>query len=242
MAQAIGAQRSLPQQLAEDLRERIRAHEWAAGGQLPTESELVVTYGVSRATVRQSIKDLEAQGLVVVRRGRGTFLADDHGIRAGMQELSSISSTIAQMGLKPSMKYRRRLIREATPEEVEEFDLDTGDEVLDIQRKILADNEVVAFSYDVLPRWVFPDDFAPASLGGSVFGFLAQNAGPRPTRAVARVHAVRDSTIGWDDETSGHDLYVLLDQLQYDEHARPFMHSRSFFLEGRFNFTVIRTH
>lgn len=60
--------------------------------------------------------------------------------------------------------------------------------------------------------------------------------------AVAKVYAVRDSTIGWDDETSGDDLYVLLDQLQYDEVGRPFMHSRSFFLEGRFNFTVIRTH
>ena len=53
---------------------------------------------------------------------------------------------------------------------------------------------------------------------------------------------MRSDSIGWDDETDGHQLYVLLDQMQVDERGRPFMHSRSFFLEGRFNFTVVRTH
>ena len=52
-----------------------------------------------------------------------------------------------------------------------------------------------------------------------------------------------DDAIGWDEDDNREDrLYVLLDQMQYDEASRPFMHSRSFFLEGKFNFTVIRTH
>ncbi len=240
--QPIGVQISLPQQLADALRARIRAKEWDAGEQLPTEAELVTRYGVSRATVRQAIKDLEGQGLVAVHRGRGTFMADRAGISAGMQELASISATIAEMGLKPSMRYRRRTIRLATEPELGQFDLPSGAEVLDIQRKILADGQTVAFSYDVLPRWAFPADFRTSQLRGSVFGFLAEHGGPRPTRAVAQVHAVRSDSIGWDDETGGHQLYILLDQLQVDEQGRPFMHSRSFFLEGKFNFTVVRTH
>lgn len=240
--QAIGLQTSLPQQLAGSLRTRMRAREWAQGEQLPTEAELVAEYGVSRATVRQAIKDLEGQGLVVVLRGRGTFMADHAGIHAGMQELASISATIADMGFRPSMRYRRRTIRPATEAEVATFDLPPDAEVLDIQRKILADGQTVAFSYDVLPRWAFPADFRAGQLRGSVFSFLAEHGGPRPTRAVAEVHAVRSDSIGWDDEADGHQLYVLLDQLQVDEHGRPFMHSRSFFLEGKFNFTVVRTH
>jgi len=242
VVQPIGMQTSLPQQVADSLRARMRARQWAVGEQLPTEAELVAEYGVSRATVRQAIKDLESQSLVVVQRGRGTFMADRAGIHAGMQELASISATIADMGFTPSMRYRRRTIRAATEAELQQFELQDGAEVLDIQRKILADGQTVAFSYDVLPRWAFPADFRPGRLRGSVFGFLAEHGGPRPTRAVAQVHAVRSDTIGWDDDTSGHDLYILLDQLQVDEHGRPFMHSRSFFLEGKFNFTVIRTH
>ncbi|MDQ2756350.1 MAG: GntR family transcriptional regulator [Actinomycetota bacterium] len=239
--QSLGTQTSLPHQLADALRKRIRSGEWAPGERLPTEAELVTRYGVSRATVRQSIKDLEGQGLVIVRRGLGTFMTDHVGIHAGMQELASISSTIEQMGFKPSMRYRRRTIRTASPEETTQFDLPTGAQVVDIQRKILADGETVAFSYDVLPRWAFPRDFRVSQLRGSVFGFLAEHGGPRPTRAVAEVHAVRSDTIDWDDESGSQQLFVLLDQMQLDEQGRPFMHSRSFFLEGRFNFTVIRS-
>ncbi|WP_371786740.1 GntR family transcriptional regulator [Streptosporangium subroseum] len=233
---------SLPQQLADDLRARIKAREWAPGERLPTEAELVAEYGLSRATVRQSIKDLAGQGLVVVRRGLGTFMAQHREIHAGMQELTSISATIAEMGFTPSMRYRRRTIRDATDDELSMFDLDPGARVLDIQRKILADDTVVAYSYDILPRWVFPDDFRAGHLRGSVFGYLADHDGPRPTRAVATVHAVRSDVIGWDDDAGEDNLYVLLDQLQFDDRGRPFMHSRSFFLEGEFNFTVIRTH
>jgi len=232
----------LPQQVADALRARIRAKEWSVGEQLPTEAELVNQYGVSRATVRQSVKDLEGQGLVVVHRGRGTFMSDSAGIHAGMQELASISATIANMGLKPSMRYRRRIVRAADRTEQHQFDLPPGAQVLDIQRKILADGQTVAFSYDVLPRWAFPADFRTSQLRGSVFGFLAEHSGPRPTRGVAEVHAVRSDSIDWDDETSGQQLYILLDQMQFDDQGRPFMHSRSFFLEGRFNFTVVRTH
>jgi GntR family transcriptional regulator len=89
---------------------------------------------------------------------------------------------------------------------------------------------VVAYSYDILPRRVFPDDFQAGRLRGSVFGYLADHDGPRPTRAVATVHAVRSDAIGWDDDAGEDNLYVLLDQLQFDDKGRPFMHSRSFFL------------
>lgn len=233
---------SLPQQLADELRARIRAKEWSAGDKLPTEAELVSTYGVSRATVRSAIQALESQGHVVVRRGLGTFMTEHSGIHAGLQELTSISATIAQMGLTPSMRYRRRVLRAATDEERTRFSLRHSDRVLDIQRKILADGVVVAYSYDILPRWVFPEQFRAGQLRGSVFGYLAEHDGPRPTRAVAEVHAVRSDVIGWDDDEGEDNLYVLLDQLQFDERGRAFMHSRSFFLEGKFNFTVIRTH
>jgi len=233
---------SLPHRVAEDLRRRIRGKEWEPGEQMPTEADLVTTYGVSRATARQSIKDLESQGLVVVRRGRGTFLAEHSSIHAGMQELASISTTIAEMGFRPGMRYRRRTIRTASTQERELFQLPDSARIVDIQRKIMADQDVVAYSYDLLPMWVLPDGFRAGDLRGSVFGFLAEHQGPRPTRAVAEVHAVRSDLIGWDDDAGEDKLYVLLDQLQFDERGRPFMHSRSFFLEGKFNFTVIRTH
>jgi len=237
----LGNQKTLPTQLADDLRSRLAKREWQQGDQLPTEADLVQRYGVSRASVRQALKTLENQGLIITKRGRGSFVADDAMIRAGMQELKSITSTIAEMGLVPGMIYHHRVIRPARAAEREMFDLAPSDEVLDIQRKILADDVTVAYSYDVLPRWAFPEDFTPDQLTGSVFAFLAAHNGPSPLRAFAKVHAVAHPEVAWDEDFTDDQLFVLLDQLHFDQQARPFMHTTSYFIEGRFNFTVVRT-
>ncbi len=237
----LGNPKTLPTQMADDLRGRLAKREWRQGDQLPTEADLVHEYGVSRASVRQALKTLENQGFIITKRGRGSFVADDAMIRAGMQELTSITSTIAEMGHVPGMIYHHRIIRPARATEREMFDLAASDEVLDIQRKILADNMTVAYSYDTLPRWAFPEKFTPDQLTGSVFAYLAAHNGPTPLRALARVHAVAHPQVAWDEDFTDDQLFLLLDQLHFDQQARPFMHTTSYFIEGRFNFSVVRT-
>ncbi len=58
----------------EYLRDAIAAGEFAAGEQVPTEAELSQRFGACRQTVAQAIRKLEHQGLVVRRRGAGTFV------------------------------------------------------------------------------------------------------------------------------------------------------------------------
>ena len=43
---------------------------------LPTESELCEKYGVSRITIRESLKRLSSMGLVTIQQGRGTFVSN----------------------------------------------------------------------------------------------------------------------------------------------------------------------
>lgn len=238
---ALGSRTQLPVLLANELKTRIRAGEWSLNKRLPTEAELGAQYDVSRSTVRQAVKSLEAQGLVSSRHGKGTYLSSGSHIHAGMQELRSITATIAERGLVPGMRYHHRRLRAATEEERGRFALDGDVQVLDIQRQILADGQTVAYSYDVLPRWVFPDQFRPSDLTGSVFALLATTQGPVPVHAVSEVHAVHSSSVGWGADADDHQLFVLLDQLHYEQHDRPFMHSKSYFIEGLFTFTVLRS-
>jgi DNA-binding GntR family transcriptional regulator len=62
--------------IADDLRRRIVSGELSAGQQLPTQMELVERYGVARMTVRQAIRELVNEGLVVSRRPQGLFVRD----------------------------------------------------------------------------------------------------------------------------------------------------------------------
>ncbi len=68
--------RSLTQDVVTALSERIRNGEFHVGEKLPTESELMESFGVSRTVIREAISRLQAAGLVETRHGIGTFLLE----------------------------------------------------------------------------------------------------------------------------------------------------------------------
>jgi GntR family transcriptional repressor for pyruvate dehydrogenase complex len=55
--------------LAEELRGQILSGAWQSGESLPSESELITATGYSRATVREALRLLEAEGNIVTKRG-----------------------------------------------------------------------------------------------------------------------------------------------------------------------------
>jgi DNA-binding FadR family transcriptional regulator len=116
----IRAQR-IPEQVAADIRKRILRGEIGEHDALPAENELMVQYGVSRPTLREALRILEAERFIVVRRGgiggalvqrpdldvaarqfgfvlqdRGVTMADVHRARALIEPpaLSALAETI----------------------------------------------------------------------------------------------------------------------------------------------------
>lgn len=232
---------TLSMQVAEKLRERIISGEFAEHARLPSEATLATEHSVSRVTVRTALRSLEAQGLIVTRHGAGSFVAPfGSGIRTGLQELRSISQTIRELGRTPGMERRAHQVRTATSAERERLGLPAGAEVVDVQRRVLADGEPVAFSYDIIPLWVVPADRVDHLGLGSTFADFEAH-GVVAVRAVAELHAVVDPEIGWGPGRPESGLYVLLDQMHYDKRGSAIDHSRTYFVEGRFQFVVMRT-
>ena len=72
--------KSLAQQTAEGLYARIVAEGRPGPGEkLPNELELSQELGVSRTTLREAIRSLVTQGVLEVRRGKGTFVSEQVG-------------------------------------------------------------------------------------------------------------------------------------------------------------------
>ncbi len=73
--------RPLSLQLADVLRAEIQEGVRRPGSQLPTESEFQRDYGVSRTTIRTALSTLAAEGLVVTRKGFGSYVRDRPPLR-----------------------------------------------------------------------------------------------------------------------------------------------------------------
>ncbi|MFH8618532.1 GntR family transcriptional regulator [Streptomyces sp. NPDC017979] len=83
-------------QVSQSLRASILGRTPDASLRLPTEEQLAAHYGVSVLTMRQALKELEAEGLISRHRRRGTFI--EPGARRGAPRrlLGSIDAVVAQ--------------------------------------------------------------------------------------------------------------------------------------------------
>lgn len=69
-------------QVAKQLMDGIVAGRWPVGATLPTEKELCDSFGVSRHTAREALRQLESRGLIARRQGSGsTVLATTPPVR-----------------------------------------------------------------------------------------------------------------------------------------------------------------
>lgn len=99
--------RSLANQLFQEFEGMIRQGRLREGDKLPTESELVQGYEVSRTVVREALSKLQAAGLVETRHGIGTFVLQTRS--GGMffldpSELAASVDVLAVLELRISLE------------------------------------------------------------------------------------------------------------------------------------------
>ena len=64
-------------QLKELLVERIQRQDYQPGQRIPSELDLCQELSLSRPTVRQAIAELVSEGILVIVKGKGTYVADE---------------------------------------------------------------------------------------------------------------------------------------------------------------------
>lgn len=64
-------------QIIEQIRRRIAVGDWKPGHEIPSIRALAAATRVSVITVKRAYLELEHEGVIVTRQGRGTFVADD---------------------------------------------------------------------------------------------------------------------------------------------------------------------
>lgn len=77
-------------QITEMLLSDIQADNWRLGGSMPTEAELVKRFGVSRHTIRASLRELEDLGYIKRRRGTKSVLVSKDPSSSFENSVSSI--------------------------------------------------------------------------------------------------------------------------------------------------------
>ncbi len=157
-------------QLYEDLKKKITGGKWQLDALVPTEAELMSSYGVGRETVRRAILKLVSEGFLYRQRGKGTYVCRNR-TEDGMEQLVSFSSEMISRGYKPGAILLEFDYRLPDPDIKNILSLPDNENIIYMKRLRTANKLPVALEKSFLNRSVV-GEVDKEKLTGSFYNYL----------------------------------------------------------------------
>lgn len=231
--------RHLYLQVIDRLKRDIKEGIYKEKEKLPSEFELAKKLSVSRATLREALRVLEDENVVIKRHGVGTFVHSKPLFTSGIEQLSSMTNMIEQAGMKPGTIYLSTLVQEPNEEDIRRFNCSANDKIVVIERVRTANGEPVIYCMDKVPEHILPE--TSFFRQESVFRLLEEKANRTITYAEAEIvpigyHLKISPILECEPETA----LLKLKQLHYDDRNEPVLFSVNYFKADKFCFRVLR--
>jgi GntR family transcriptional regulator len=148
------------------LRQHITEGTWHPDTPMPGEHELAETHGVSRITVRRALQRLEQEGLVLRRRGAGTYARPPQPAKR-RENLRGLLENLLTMGLRTKVRLMSFAYVTAPAEVAAALEIPPGT----IVQKSIRLRSVKGVPFSHLTTWV------PQEIGGR---YRAEDLAARP--------------------------------------------------------------
>lgn len=226
----------------QELRQAILGGTFRPGSQLPTEAELCEKLGVSRTVVREALRVLEDDGLVVRRHGVGTFVRNQP-ILKNLNVNFGITEMIESAGLKAGTSLLTLLKETADKEKAEHLQVEVGTPLVTVQRVRTADGRPVVYSLDTVTEALIEQaGFDPQLLRTeSIYNLLQTTVGQVIEYGIARLlPVVPPRHVAEKLQLSPNALALYIVQTDYSSNDEPVVYSCEYHLPDAFDFVVWR--
>lgn len=225
-------------QLAEHLKEQIQAGELVVGDQLAPERELAQQVGVSRMTARQAVAYLVTEGLIEVKPGVGTFVAQPK-LTHNALHLSGFSEEMARLGSTVlSTVLEQRLI---TPRRhiADQLQIAAQAQVVSIVRLRQVDQTPLLLESSYIPAALCPGLESANLAEQSLYSLLETTyrlVGHRATQTLeaTTINAYEQQLFQLAPGTA----MLLAEGVTYSQNERPFEYFKAIYRGDRFKFVL----
>lgn len=235
--------RPLPAQLRDRIWNLIQDEHYRTGDQLPSEQNLAARFGVSRATIREALKILEEERLILCRHGIGRFVAPGSSgvLSEAITNLKSVTEMAQDLAIPVSTQVVS--LREELPNAVvrTRLNLEPGLAVVVLERVRLAQGEPVIYSIDTFPRNIVVGELRAEEFAGSLLSVMEGSWNTRLAYSKAVISAVLlDAELSQRVGVPDCIAWILLEQINYDAQDHPVLYSRDYHRGDKFQFHVLR--
>lgn len=121
-------------QIVDDIRNKIYSQELSENQKIPSESELMDKYGVSRGTVKKALKILVDEGVLKQIQGKGTYVSNSKISYTLGNGLLSFAESLKEQNIEYETKLLEMNFRKASKTVANALKIDEGDEYLYLKR------------------------------------------------------------------------------------------------------------
>ena len=121
-------------QISDDIRNKIYSQELSENQKIPSESELMDKYGVSRGTVKKALKILVDEGVLKQIQGKGTYVSNSKISYALGNGLISFAESLNEQNIEYETKLLELDFRKASKTIARALKINEGDEYLYLKR------------------------------------------------------------------------------------------------------------
>lgn len=207
-------------QIKDTLKQRILEGIYAPHERLPSESELMAAFKVSRITVRQALRDLHSEGLIFTSQGKGTYASKPKAVQ-DVHRLEGFGEAMTAKGYETSAQLLS--LKEVSPNKdvQDKLQLSTRAKVIEVSRVRHLNGEPVSLDISY-----FPLDIGTRLVGkditGDIFPLLENRLGVQLGGADISLEArCADATVAKHLKLEAGSPVMWVERLTHDVKGRP---------------------
>ena len=229
------------EEIAEDIRNGILSGKYNPNQQLPLEKEMCEHYGVSRITIKKAVDELVIQGLVIKRRGSGTFVkalgGDDVQELSMAKQFEGFSET--NKDKKVSSKILKFEVIHPTEEIATKLKITCDDFVYYIIRTRYADDEPYVIDYTYMPIGLIPGIKNDVLLN-SIYNYIEKKLKLKIKSAHRTIRAILPNELEQEWLQIERNFPILeVEQVGFLDNGQPFEYSKAHHRSDKIEFRTL---
>lgn len=230
-------------QARDSLNTQIQTGQLQPGDKLPSEDRLAAQFGVSRMTIRKSLDDLIAMGLIYRRHGVGTFVSQSL-VQRDHTKLTDFFENCRLNGRVPEARLVKKVLVPADEKMAEALGLRTGDLLIRLATLRLVDQTPITYHDAYLPVKLFPDlvDATADSLNleNQHVWQMIETMGFTVANVVERLEArIADEQIATTLSLSEGSAILYGERVLYSDNGTPLKYADCYNRGDRFSLTIV---
>jgi len=223
-------------QIREQLRQQVLSGPLKPGDALPGETQISAETGVSRMTARAALAQLALEGLVIRRRGKGSFVAEPKWAFQDLHfPLASYTQMMEHAGFHPRSRVCDQQVTPAEPAVARQLELSDGEAVIHIERLRSVNDEPMSLESSYYPYARFPALAEENLTDRSLYAVIEARYAVIPSTATQTVElsiagAYEAARLGILEGTP----VALSERVSYSEDGRPMEYTRVIHRGDRF--------